>query len=129
LKDFETNLAKAVTVDNCWDHIRAGSRDFGFHDVRMCFSGRVFEECHIETTAAKPRWQLRIPLPNSQYVNFYRGFESDMDPLVISAFVDAVQRGLQARAAGPAVEVIRMTGRELFYTAGATSAEARRAAR
>lgn len=128
LKDFEANLAKAANVEDCWEHIRAGSRDFGFHDVRMSFSGRVFEEYHADATAAKPRWQLRIPLSNSQYVNFYRGFDSDMDPLVISAFVEAVQRGLQARAIVPAVEVIRMTGRELFHTAAA-SAEPRPAAR
>lgn len=129
LKEFEANLTKAHDTAECWEHIRTGSRDFGFHDVRMSLSGRVFEECHTETTAAKPRWQLRIPLPNSQYVNFYRGFDSDMDPLVISAFVEAVQRGLQARAAVPALEVIRLTGRELFYAAGAASGEPKRAAR
>jgi len=128
LKDFETNLTKSVSVEDCWEHIRTGSRDFGFHDVRMNFSGRVFEECHIGTTNVKPRWQLRIPLPNSQYVNFYREFDSDLDPLVIGAFVESVQRGLQARAAVPAIEVIHLTGRELFHTAAAP-AEPRRAMR
>jgi UDP-GlcNAc:undecaprenyl-phosphate/decaprenyl-phosphate GlcNAc-1-phosphate transferase len=129
LKDFEAKLAKASTVEDCWDHIRAGSQEFGFHDVRMSYSGRVFEDCHSDLSSAKPRWQLRIPLPNSQYVNFYRGFDSEMDPLVISAFVETVQRGLEARPAVPAVEVIRMSGRELFYTAGAaTNGEARRSA-
>jgi NaMN:DMB phosphoribosyltransferase len=65
---------------------------------------------------------LRIPLPNSQYVNFYRGFDNEMNPLVISAFVEAVQRGLEARVATPAVGVIRMPGGpELVYAAGATA--------
>ena len=131
LKDFESNLAKAASVEDCWDHIRAGSQDFGFHDVRMSFSGRIFESFLPDTTVGQPRWQLRIPLPNSQYVNFYRGFDSEMDPLVISAFVEAVQRGLEARATVQPVEVIHMSGRELFYTAGAGAikSEARRAAR
>jgi len=131
LKDFESNLTKAGNVDECWDHIRAGSQDFGFHDVRMSFSGRVFESFQPDTTVGKPRWQLRIPLANSQYVNFYRGFDKEMDPLVISAFVEAVQRGLEARAASTAVEVIHMSGRELFYAAGASALtnEPRRAAR
>jgi UDP-GlcNAc:undecaprenyl-phosphate GlcNAc-1-phosphate transferase len=129
LKEFEANLAKAATVEDCWDLIRAGSQEFGFHDVRMSFSGRVFEEFHSDMTMAKPRWQLRIPLPNSQYVNFYRGFDSEMDPLVISAFVETVQRGLGSRPLVP-VEVIRISGRELFYKAGAgAKGEARRAAR
>jgi len=121
LKDFEANLAKAETVDDCWDHIRTGSRDFGFHEVRMSFSGRLFEELHQEPTTVKPRWQLRIPLRDSQYVNFYRGFDSEMNPLVISAFVEAVQHGLEARPAVPGIEVIRMSGRELFYRTGAAT--------
>jgi UDP-GlcNAc:undecaprenyl-phosphate GlcNAc-1-phosphate transferase len=122
LKDFETNLAKAASVEQCWDHIRAGSRDFGFHEVRMSFGGRQFEDLHSDASATAPRWQLRIPLPNSQYVNFYRGFDNEMNPLVISAFVEAVQRGLEARVATPAVGVIRMPGGpELVYAAGATA--------
>ncbi len=129
LKDFEANLAKAPTIDDCWDHIRAGSRDFGFHEVRMSFAGRIFSDLGPDSSST-PRWQLRIPLPDSQYVNFYRGFDNQMDPLVIGAFVAAVERGLEARPKVP-VEVIRMSGRELFYTAGVAAAakEPRRAAR
>jgi UDP-GlcNAc:undecaprenyl-phosphate GlcNAc-1-phosphate transferase len=130
LKDFEATLAKADSVDECWGHIRAGSRDFGFHEVRMSLSGQLFEDLHSD--ASKPRWQLRIPLPDSQYVNFYRGFDTEMNPLVISAFVEAVQRGLEARTAAPAapaVEVIRMPAApELFYAAGAGAGERERAA-
>ncbi len=130
LKDFEANLTKADSVEECWGHIRAGSRDFGFHEVRLSLNGKLFEDLHSD--ASTPRWQLRIPLPDSQYVNFYRGFDSEMNPLVISAFVEAVQRGLEARAAGSALEVIRMpAGPELFYAAGAGAGagERKRAAR
>jgi UDP-GlcNAc:undecaprenyl-phosphate GlcNAc-1-phosphate transferase len=132
LKDFEATLAKAESVEECWNHVRSGSRDFGFHEVRMSLSGRLFEDLHSETSAAKPRWQLRIPLPDSQYVNFYRGFDSEMNPLVISAFVEAVQRGLEARTAASEVEVIRMpAGPERFFAAGAAagSSELKRAVR
>lgn len=125
LKDFEANLAKAASVEDCWEHIRGGSRDFGFHEVRMSFSGKVFEDSHAATSIAAPRWQLRIPLPEAQYVNFYRGFDNQMDPLVISAFVEAVQRGLEARTALPAVEVIRMrSGSERYFAADALAAGA-----
>jgi UDP-GlcNAc:undecaprenyl-phosphate/decaprenyl-phosphate GlcNAc-1-phosphate transferase len=121
LKDFEATLAKADSVEECWGHIRAGSHDFGFHEVRMSLSGKLFEDLHSD--ANKPRWQLRIPLPGSQYVNFYRGFDSEMNPLVISAFVEAVQRGLEARTTTPTAEVIRMPAGspELFYATGAAS--------
>jgi hypothetical protein len=76
MADFETSLSKAVSTEECWDQIRAGSQGFGFHEVRMSLCGRVYEESCLGP--AKPRWQLRIPLSNSQYVNFSRDFDSDM---------------------------------------------------
>jgi hypothetical protein len=53
-----------------------------------------------------------------------------MNPLVISAFVEAVQRGLEARSVAPAAEVLRMpSAQELFYAAGASTGERKHAAR
>src|SRR5580693_6103294 len=78
MADFETALAKAASVEDCWDQIRSGGQGFGFQEVRMSLCGRVFEETSLDS--AKPRWQLRIPLPNSQYVNFSRDFDSDLNP-------------------------------------------------
>jgi hypothetical protein len=124
LKDFESTLAKADSVEECWDQVRAGSRDFGFHEVRMSLNGKLFEDLHSDAT--KPRWQLRIPLPDSQYVNFYCGFDSEMDPLVISAFVETVQRGLEARNSLLGTNELRLPVRpELFYatSAGAGTVE------
>jgi hypothetical protein len=95
--DFEASLTRATSMENCWAAIRAGSQSFGFHEVRMSLCGRLFEDAG--SGPAKPRWQLRIPLPDSQWVNFYRDFDSQMNPMVLSAFVGAVQRGLEARAA------------------------------
>jgi UDP-GlcNAc:undecaprenyl-phosphate/decaprenyl-phosphate GlcNAc-1-phosphate transferase len=124
--DFESSLSKASTVDECWAQICSGSRSFGFHEVRMSLCGRVFEEPCLGPV--KPMWQLRIPLSNSQYVNFGRGFDSEMNPLVLSAFVEAVQRGLEARGKASAAEVIRMPATTVtagrFYTAAASGTKA-----
>jgi UDP-GlcNAc:undecaprenyl-phosphate/decaprenyl-phosphate GlcNAc-1-phosphate transferase len=128
LADFEVSLSKAGNIEECWSKIRTGSQEFGFQEVRMCLDGYLFE--HNSTGPAKPRWQLRIPLPNSEYVNFYRDFDSDMNPLVLSAFVEAVQRALEARHAVPSAEIIRMPavpGR--FYTTAAAVGERKRWAR
>jgi UDP-GlcNAc:undecaprenyl-phosphate GlcNAc-1-phosphate transferase len=116
MADFETSLSKAASMEECWAQIRAGSQGFGFHEVRMSLCGRVFEESSLSPT--KPRWQLRIPLANSQYVNFSRDFDSNMNPLVLSAFVEAVQRGLEGRAADvtSSTEVIRMPAAARYYT-------------
>jgi UDP-GlcNAc:undecaprenyl-phosphate/decaprenyl-phosphate GlcNAc-1-phosphate transferase len=131
--DFESSLTKAVNVDECWSAICKGSHDFGFHEVRMSLSGNLFED--TRPGSMKPRWQLRIPLPGSQYVNFYRDFDSDMNPLVLSAFVEAVQRGLEARGVAPAAEVEAIpdvicmpAGPERYYTAAAVNSELKRVA-
>jgi len=132
--DFQSALSKAPSVEECWVLIREGGRSFGFHEVRMCLSGHVFEE--IPLGPAKPRWQLRIPLPDSQYVNFGRDFDSNLNPLVLSALVEAVQRGLEARTTGQTPEVIQMPAvAERYYAntvaaaAGAGTAEFKRVAR
>jgi UDP-GlcNAc:undecaprenyl-phosphate/decaprenyl-phosphate GlcNAc-1-phosphate transferase len=120
MADFEASLAKATSMEECWAQICSGSQSFGFREVRMSLSGRLFENAY--SGPAKPRWQLRIPLPDSQYVNFYRDFDSDMNPLVLSAFAEVVQRGLEARSKAPATEVTRISaGSERFYTASATA--------
>jgi len=121
MADFQSSLSKSVTLEECWAQVKKGSSDFGFQEVRMSLSGRVFDEgC---AGPVKPRWQLRIPLSNAQYVNFARDFDSDMNPMVLSAFVEAVQRGLESRTPDPNTEVIRMpvASAERYYTSAATS--------
>ena len=120
---FEASLTKATNMEDCWAAIRAGSQIFGFHEVRMSLCGRLFEDAC--SGPAKPRWQLRIPLPDSQWVNFYRDFDSQMNPLVLSAFVGAVQRGLEARTA-----LTRMPpASERYHTAAAAAGDPKRTAR
>ena len=117
LIDFENNLAKASDVDTCWSLICAGSRQFGFQGVRMHVNGKVFEE---QSSVANGRiWQVRIPLPRSEYVNFFRDFTAEMDPLILSAFVTAVERGLTAWLSAPKVEVVRMPATPHAYAAAA----------
>jgi len=121
--DFEASLTKATNMEDCWAAIRAGRQSFGFHEVRMSLCGRLFEDAC--SGPAKPRWQLRIPLPDSQWVNFYRDFDSQMNPLVLSAFVGAVQRGLEARTA-----LTRMPpASERYHTAAAAAGDPKRTAR
>jgi hypothetical protein len=93
LQEFETALVKAATIGECWNIISARSGEFGFSGVRMCVDGTMFE--HFGTPPTGTLWQLRIPLNSSQYVNFFRDC-APMDPVILNAFVGAVERGLQA---------------------------------
>jgi hypothetical protein len=93
LQELETALAKAATIAECLDTIYASSSEFGFSGVRVCVKGTVFERFGTPPTGAL--WQLRIPLNRSQYINFFRDCASRMDPVILNAFVSAVERALQ----------------------------------
>ena len=77
------------------------------------------------THSAKGVWELRIPLPEGQYVTFFRDLVSEANPLILSAFVNSVQRGMQSsldKASAPEPEVVRIpASAELYYTAGAAA--------
>jgi UDP-GlcNAc:undecaprenyl-phosphate GlcNAc-1-phosphate transferase len=132
LIDFETSLANAPDLEECWTRIRNGSAQFGFQGVRMNVDNAVFEE--LTSPGANRIWQLRIPLPQGEYINFFRDFNSQMDPLILSAFVTAVERGLttwlSARAKADN-ELVRMLSAmpssvPLSYSAGVTVGSERR---
>ena len=94
----------------------------------MSVLGEVFEEFSSNGGAT---WQLRIPLPEGQYINFVRDLNSELNPLILSAFVSSVDRGLRsslaeglrARPARVQPELIRRpVTAELYHVAGAGSA-------
>jgi hypothetical protein len=128
LLDFEKGLAHAANVEDCWTTVMAGSREFGFQGVRMCLSGTVFEELNARN--GNPVWQLRIPLTESQYVNFFRDFSSELNPLILSAFVSTVERGLKTCVARLNAKpkrmeteaILRPARTQLYQTASAGSA-------
>jgi hypothetical protein len=94
LVDFEKTIAQSMDVEECWSKIREGSREFGFQGVRMNLDGQVFEE--LESRPAKPVWELRISLPDAQYVDFVGDFASQASPVVLPALIHAVEPGIQA---------------------------------
>jgi len=118
LHNFEQSLAKATDLDNCWSTITQGSREFGFQGVRMSVAGVVLEDW--TGWNARPLWQLRIPLNGNQYINFFRDFEGHLDPLILSAFVGCVERGLKENAIRHEPRLQTTEDRELVYAAGAT---------
>lgn len=92
LMDFEKALERSSGVQECWAKVLAGSREFKFQGVRLSLEGQTFE--NFGSHDAGRLWELRVPLPDSQYVGFFRGFETEASPLVLSAFVSTVERGI-----------------------------------
>ena len=118
LHHFELSLAKASDLNECWATIMEGTREFGFQGVRMSMAGTVLEDW--TGWNAKPLWQLRIPLNGTQYINFFRDFEAHLDPLILSAFVTCVERGLKENASRHESKVhTRDSDRNLVCASGA----------
>jgi UDP-GlcNAc:undecaprenyl-phosphate GlcNAc-1-phosphate transferase len=123
LLDFEKALGQCANMDECWKEMITWSREFGFQGIQMSVNGTVVEDFGAHD--AKGVWELRIPLPDAQYVTFFRSLDSDASPLILSALVNSVQRGLLAsleKGAAPEPEVVRIpAAAELYYTARATA--------
>lgn len=131
LVDFEKALAQANDCQECWNTILAGSREFGFEGVRLNLDGMVYEDLNPQD--GRHVWELRIPLLDGQYVNFFRNLDAGSSPLVLGAFVGAVERGFKSRAERMLLESAAQTSpadlnripaaTELYYTAGAGNAK------
>jgi UDP-GlcNAc:undecaprenyl-phosphate GlcNAc-1-phosphate transferase len=118
LLDFEKALGQCANIDECWKEMVRWSREFGFQGIQMSLNGTVVEDFGAHD--AKGVWELRIPLPEAQYVTFFRSLDSEASPLILSALVNSVQRGLRTsleKGAAPESEVVRIpASAELYYT-------------
>jgi len=117
LVNFESSLAKAADLTECWVQVRKGSSEFGFQGTRLSIQGCVFEE--VGQNNSHRLWQLRIPLAGGEYINFFCDFSMEMDPLILNQFAAAVERGLNAWLAAQQPEPVRMPAAQLYYTATA----------
>ena len=113
LIDFEASLAKAADVEECWKSLCAGSTEFGFQGARMSIQGNVFEK--VRASQSQRLWQLRIPLPGGEYVNFFCDFSLEMDPLILNQFVAAVEHGLKAWLVAQETQPIMIPAESLYY--------------
>jgi UDP-GlcNAc:undecaprenyl-phosphate GlcNAc-1-phosphate transferase len=128
LIEFQKTLARTTGVHECWAKILTASREFGFHGVRMNLNGLAFED--FGSGSSKQLWELRIPLPGAQNVNFFQELETEVSPMVLSGFVTAVQngmkscleRGLREDADSRETEVVVHKVMTRYYPARATAA-------
>lgn len=93
LQQFERSLHAARGIEEKWHIILEGCREFGFRGARMKIGDRIYEDI-APPSGTGAVWQLRIPLPDGQYVNFYRDLQTDMHPIALNGFAEIVQKGL-----------------------------------
>jgi len=127
LLDFEKALGQTANLEECWQELVGGVREFGFQGVQLCVNGTIFEDFGGQNAAGV--WELRVPVSDAQYVTFFRAMDAKTSPLILSAFVNSVQRGLKSsleRSSVAAPEMGRIpVSAELYYTARATASGAK----
>lgn len=93
LKDFESKVMTAQSLEAVWKVVKDSSKEFGFHGVRMQLYGRVFsevEEGYLNSI------QIRIPLLMGNYVNFH-GADGQINSVVLNSFLPAVANTLNTK--------------------------------
>jgi UDP-GlcNAc:undecaprenyl-phosphate GlcNAc-1-phosphate transferase len=93
LRTLEDALASAETIDQCWLAVRGASQDFGFVRISMRLDHQVFEET-FGPPGTQPCWTLNVPLTPSEFVQLGHGFDSQVEPLVVSRLADILHRSL-----------------------------------
>ncbi|HSU57591.1 MAG TPA: MraY family glycosyltransferase [Candidatus Dormibacteraeota bacterium] len=93
LKQFEKTLESAPDLESRWKLIAGAAKEFGFLAVRMRAGNEAFDSAPLamDTTGL---WQLRIPLPNSEYINLFRDPAVEMHPAVLNDFSAVVHNAL-----------------------------------
>ncbi|MGE5645990.1 MAG: MraY family glycosyltransferase [Acidobacteriota bacterium] len=87
LRALEDELARASGPGECWDAIRAASRDFGFARLVLRMDGMGVREEWLRDTASPANcWMLRVPLSHSGYVNIGCEFSSRVEPMILARF-------------------------------------------
>ena len=95
LRTFEESLEAAHSVEDCWQALCQACPDFGFTSVRMFLGGRKFYQNGLPEPEAS--WGVRIPLSDAEWVNFTRENDSDVLPMAVAPFVDAVRGRLPVK--------------------------------
>jgi hypothetical protein len=94
LAEFEQALVAASDVEQFWKQLSQGAKDFGFTGVRLNVRGRIYDS-FSKLPGSTRFWQMRVPLPKEQYVNFQRtsvhSDEGDFE------FVNIVERVLRLK--------------------------------
>ncbi|MEO8127365.1 MAG: MraY family glycosyltransferase [Bryobacteraceae bacterium] len=93
LETFERALAKARSVEECWETLHAAARDLGYSQLYVRLSGERFgtaQPGHSDPTF----WQMRLNLPNGDFVNITERLAATERPVLVGPFVEVVRRAL-----------------------------------
>jgi UDP-GlcNAc:undecaprenyl-phosphate GlcNAc-1-phosphate transferase len=101
LQELERTLIQMESADDAWRVLVSRCHEFGFDGMRMRFAGRDYAHNGGPRTATG--WQLRIPLPDEQYVNLYHDRPGAVHAVVLTHFADVIRNVFTAKSLQQAV--------------------------
>jgi UDP-GlcNAc:undecaprenyl-phosphate GlcNAc-1-phosphate transferase len=95
IENLEESLTAASTPEDCWNVLRRGFREFGFHRIDMQMNGQTLSDC----TEIQPlqSWKVSVPISEASRVELYRGFGPAQQHQVVAGFVDVLRRVLEPK--------------------------------
>ena len=125
LKDIEQRIGNAASIESCWQVLCEACKAFGFQSVRLSTASRIFEESF---EAGNPSTvQIRIALPELQYVNIARNISDDQFAMVgLGGFAQTVSTALALKL--EELDTIARRKREVQSASASLGEEKRRSA-
>jgi UDP-GlcNAc:undecaprenyl-phosphate/decaprenyl-phosphate GlcNAc-1-phosphate transferase len=108
LAQFEHAVSEANSFERCCELLIDCARDFAFISVRWNVRGHAFERV-VRRVDPGSCWQLRLTLPDRQYVNFERPYDTEINFLVLGEFVRVVERALKGSLEKRETEPVRLS--------------------
>ena len=93
---LEEQLHQARTADACWMAIRQAARDLGFQRIAMRLGHRTYRE-DLHEAEASSCWTLRIPLSDTEFVEFAHAAKTALNPMTLAPLADLLPRVLVPR--------------------------------
>ena len=91
LRTVENSLRAAESADECWTALCEASRLFGFTEARFRVADLVLHK-QFGSQSADDGWNIRIPLPGGDYINFTRPQDSTVLPMGVAALLDMLSK-------------------------------------
>jgi UDP-GlcNAc:undecaprenyl-phosphate GlcNAc-1-phosphate transferase len=96
LRTFRDSLSTAKTQQECWEILRQTCVQFGFSEIHWWVGEEVYREVAGEHRT-DCQWMLQIPLGCDDHVELCRSPGSELQPLDIGAFAEALHGSLASR--------------------------------
>jgi hypothetical protein len=96
LSAFANEISRAASIEDCWGAILKSMPTFGFAAVRLRTANRMFEQWD-PTVSSKRYWTMRVPLSESDSIEFARELNSPVLPMVVVSFLDLLAAELSSK--------------------------------